>query len=121
MTDVTLHFKAAPGMDATAVAKQLQERCAALAEIEAARSERLASRVIGVDDVLLVLTVSAKLFAAGALSLEALKRLLVAAKAVAEELGLKSVTVEGAFGRQVDPAKLTEADALAISKRAKPG
>jgi hypothetical protein len=119
MTNFTLHFDAEPGMDAVAVARQLQERCAKLAEIEDARSKAMRDRAFGVDDILLVLTISTELLTAGALSLEALKRLIIAAKGVAEELGLKKVTVEG-DGARVRPEELTDADVQFIAASARP-
>jgi hypothetical protein len=119
MTELSLHFDAEPGMDAAAVAGQLQERCTKLVEVEAARSEAIRNRAFGVDDILLVLTISANVLGATALTLEALKRVIVAAKEVAKELGLKKVSVEG-DGALVPPEELTDADAQFIAAAARP-
>jgi hypothetical protein len=81
----------------------------------APRSPAIASdRVIGVDDIIVVLTVSAGLLSAGAATLEALKKLIDAAKGVGESLGIHKVSVERR-GRVVDSESLTEADAKAIA------
>lgn len=114
MTELSLHFDAEPGMDAATVARQLQERCAQLAEFETARSEVISTRAIGVDDILLVLTISTQVLGASALTLEALKRVIIAVKEVAAELGLKNVTVEG-DGALIPPDKLTNSDAQFIA------
>jgi hypothetical protein len=119
MTDFTLHFDAEPGMNAAEVARQLQERCAQLIEIEAARSEVTSERAFGVDDILLVLTISTSVLGASALTLEALNRVIVAAKKVAKELGLIKVTVEG-DGALVTPEELTDADVEFIAAAARP-
>jgi hypothetical protein len=71
--------------------------------------------VFGVDDIIIVLTVSAQLLGAGALTLEALKRLIDAAKGVGQSLGIEHLSVEG-HGRVVDSKDVTEADANAIAK-----
>ena|ERR1700719_1390347 len=115
MANVALHFDAEPGMDAAAVAQQLQDRCAQLAEVEAARSEVLRNRAVGVDDILLVLSTSTSLLAAGTLTLEALRQFIVAIKKLAEELGLKKVEVEG-DGGVIPLEELTEADAQFIAR-----
>jgi hypothetical protein len=94
MTNLTLHFDVEPGVDATAAAKELQLRCAQLAEFEAARSEALEDRAIGPDEIILFLNVSAQVMTAGALTLEGLKHLIAAAKDVAKELGLTNVKLQ---------------------------
>jgi hypothetical protein len=71
-----------------------------------------------VDDIVIVLTVSAKVFGAGALALEALRRMIVAAKGAAKELGVTNVTVEG-DGALVAPENLTEAHAQFIARPAR--
>jgi hypothetical protein len=115
MAELTLHFDAEPGMDSAAVAQILQQRCAQLIEVEAARSQPVqGERVVGVDDILLVLTLSAKLLGATALTLEALNRVIVAAKHIAHELGLQNLRVE-ADGGAVPPEQLTEDDAKFIA------
>jgi len=120
MTELMLHFDPVPGADATALARQLTQRCEQLAEVEAAQVPATGgNRIAGVDDVLLVLTVSAQLLGAGALTLEALKRLIVAVKGVAEELGYKNLMVQ-ADGGNIPPEELTEADAHYIAKPAHP-
>jgi len=119
MPKITLHFDPKLGMDAAAAAKLLQKRCAALAGIASANSTVNRERVLGVDDVILVLTVSAEVFGAGALSLEALRRLIVAVKGVSEEIGLTKLLVEG-YGALVKPEELTEADAKFIASATKP-
>ena len=120
MTDVTLHFEGQATMTEAELAdfaQRLQEKAAALDEVEAARSKPLQSRLVGVDDVILVLTVGAKLIGAGALSLEALHRLIVAAKAVAHDMGWTgTVTVETDGGR-VKPEGLTPDDASFIAEQ----
>jgi hypothetical protein len=111
MTEVTLYFPAGSAPDPEELAGMLRERCAQLEHVEGA--EIASDRVIGVDDIIVVLTVSAKLLGAGALTLEALKKLIDAAKGVGESLGIHKVAVEGQ-GRVVDSEALTEADAKAI-------
>jgi hypothetical protein len=119
MTDVILHFDAEPGQDRVALAQELQERCAKMAEIEAARSNPMDTRVVGADDILLVLTISAKILGAGALTLEGLHRVLVGVKKIANDLGLKRFTVEG-DGGLVSLEELTEGDAKFIGAASKP-
>jgi hypothetical protein len=116
MTKLTLHIDAEPGMDAEAVAKALEARCAQLAEFEMARAKVSDERVIGVDDIILVLTVSSSLLTTGALTLESLRRFIAAAKGVAEEFGLRNATIEGR-GRLVPFDQVNEADAQAIAAR----
>lgn len=116
MTEVTLYFPTGTAADTEKLARELQERLAELDEVETAAVEN--DRVIGVDDVIVVLTISAKLLGAGALTLEALKKLIDAAKGVAQSLGLNKVSVEG-HGRVVDSEALTEADAHAIATAGK--
>jgi hypothetical protein len=121
MTNVTLHFDVERGQDRTLLAQELQKRCAEMVGIEAARSNPMDTRVVGADDILLVLTVSAKILGAGALTLEALHRVLVGVKKIANDLHLKNFTVEG-DGGLVSPEELTDGDAKfidAASKRAK--
>ncbi len=113
MTDLTLHFDVEPGQDRAVLARELEERCAKLAEVEAARAKSMETRVVGVDDVLLVLTVSAKILTAGALTLEGLHKVLVAMQDIAKDLGIKNFTFEGA-GALVKPENATEADAKFI-------
>jgi hypothetical protein len=119
MTDVTLHFDVEPGQNRAVLAQELQERCAELFEIEAARSNPMDTRVVGADDILLVLTVSAKILGAGALTLEGLHRVLVGVKKIANDLGVKSFTIEG-DGGLVSPEELTEGDAKFIDAASKP-
>jgi hypothetical protein len=112
MTEVTLYFPAGSAPDPEALARTLQERCAKLEHVESA--EVASDRVIGVDDIIVVLTVSAKLFGAGTLTLVALKKLIDAAKGVGASLGIHKMAVEGR-GRVVDSESVTEADVKAIA------
>ncbi len=112
MTEITLYFPAGSTPDPEALAAALQERCSQLEHVETA--EVASDRVIGIDDIIVVLTISAKLLGAGALTLEALKKLIDAAKGVGQSLGIHTLSVEG-HGRVVDSEALTEADAKAIS------
>jgi hypothetical protein len=112
MTEITLYFPAGSAPDPEALAQALRERCAQLSQVEGA--ELASDRVVGIDDIIVVLTLSAQLLAAGALTLEALKKLIDAAKGVGESLGIHKVSVEGR-GRIVDSESLTEADAKAIT------
>jgi hypothetical protein len=118
MTDVTLHFEGQAKMseaELAAFSQKLQEKTAELAEVEKTRSEPIRTKFAGLDDVILVLTISAKVFGGAALSLEALHRLIAAAKAVAHDMGWAGkVTVEADGGR-VKPEELTEDDASFIS------
>jgi hypothetical protein len=114
MPELTLHFDVPPGADAAAVAKQLQDCIAQMNEVETAHVQASNDRVLVVDDIVLVLTVSAAVLGAGATALDQLKRFIVAAKGVGKELGLGKVAVEGEE-RLVEPEKLTEADARFIA------
>jgi hypothetical protein len=114
MTELTLHFDVPPGADAASVTKALQERIARMEHVEAAQVQEGDQRLLVVDDIVLVLTVSATLLGAGATALEQLKRFIVAAKDVGKELGLPAVSVE-AEEKLVAPEKLTEADARFIA------
>ena len=68
--------------------------------------------------MILILTVGAKLMTTGALTLEAMHRLIKAATAVAHDLGwVGTVTVEADGGR-VEPKELTVDDAAFVSKGA---
>ncbi len=120
MPDVTLHFASNSTMSPAELAifsKLLQEKTAALSEmVDGSQAQPATNRIVGVDDVILVLTVGAKLLGAGALSLEVLHRVIVAAKAVAHDLGWTgTLTVEGDGGR-VKPEQLTEDDAKFIGE-----
>ncbi len=112
MTEITLYFPAGSAPDPEALAQTLQEGCARLEHVESA--EVASDRVIDVNDIIVVLTVSAQVLGAGALTLEALKKLIDAAKGVGASLGIHKVSVEG-HGRVVDSDALTEADARAIA------
>jgi len=110
MPELTLHFDVPPGADAQALAKALQDRIARLNDVQSAQVQESNGRVLVVDDIVMVLTVGAAVFGAGATALEQIKRFIVAAKEVSKELGVSSVSVEGEE-RLVAPEKLTEADA----------
>jgi len=112
MTEVTLYFPAGSAPDTEALARTLQERCAQLEHVE--HAEVASDRVIGVDDIIVVLTVGTKLFGAGALTLIALKKLIDAAKGVGESLGIHKMSVEGR-GEVVDSGAVTQDDLKAIA------
>ena len=112
MPQITLQFAAAGVADKEALAQALREACAKIDDVESVQP--VTNRAFGVDDVLLVLTVSGQLFAAGAVTLTALKQLIDAAKGVGESLGVKSLRV-GGRGGFVEPDKITEADARAFA------
>jgi hypothetical protein len=116
MPELTLHFDVPPGANPQAVAKALQDRIAQLENVQSAQLQESNGRVLVVDDIVLVLTVSAAVFGAGATALEQLKRFIVAAKEVGKELGTSSVSVEGEE-RLVAPEKLTEADARFLAAK----
>jgi hypothetical protein len=112
MPEITLRFPAAGVADRKALAEALRAACAKLDHVE--RAQAVTNRAFGVDDVLLVLTVSGQLFTAGAVTLVALKKLIDAAKGIGESLGVKKLLVEGR-GEFVEADKITEADARAIA------
>jgi glycine/D-amino acid oxidase-like deaminating enzyme len=113
MPEITLCFPAAAVADREALAEALREACAKLDHVESAQN--VTNRALVVDDVLLVLTVSGELFAAGAVTLVALKHLIDAAKGVGESLGVKELLVESRRGF-VSSDALTESDAKAIAE-----
>jgi hypothetical protein len=78
--------------------------------VQSAQLQDSNGRVLVVDDIVLVLTVSAAVIGAGATLLEQIKRFVVAAKEVGKELGVSCVSVEGEE-RLVPPEELTETDA----------
>ena len=112
MTEVTLYFPAGSAPDPEALAQTLQERCAKLEHVECAAVA--SDRVMGVDDIIVVLTVSAQVLGAGTVTLVALKNLIDAAKGVGASLGIRKMAVEGR-GRVVDSEAVTEADVQAIA------
>jgi hypothetical protein len=121
MTEVTLHFQGLASMsdaELAAFCQKLEEKAAALAEVEAAKSEPAQRRLVGVDDVILVLTVGAKLIGAGAEALVALHKLIAAAKDVAHDMGWTGTVTVEADGGRIKPEELTEDDAAFISNGA---
>ena len=121
MTEVTLHFEGQTTMSDAQLAAfvaTLQEKASALDEVDAARSEHSQSKLVGVDDVILVLTVATKLMVAGGLTLEALHKLIAASKKVAVDLGWKGTVTVEADGGRVKPEELEANDAAFISRGA---
>ena len=60
MTEVTLHFEEKSTMsdaELSAFVEKLQEKAASFDDVEAAQSRHSQSKLVGVDDVILVLTV----------------------------------------------------------------
>ena len=109
MSEFVLHFDADSGVDLDTLAEKLQQRSAALAEVDSAAAEIDRSRST-VTDVLLALTLAATVLNNTTTALVALKQTIAAVKAVAEELGLRNVRVEVGM-TQVPPADLTEKQA----------
>jgi hypothetical protein len=119
--DVTIHFEGTAAMSDAELAlfsKTLQDKAAALADVEAAKSEPVLSKLVGVDDVILVLTVGAKLLGEGAAALTALHHLIAAAKLVAQDMGWSGTVTVEADGGRVKPEELTEDDAAFIKATA---
>ena len=111
MPELVLHFDPASGIDVDAVARALQERAAAMPEVDAAESEVDHSRT-DIPDVLVALTMATTILSNGATALDALRKAIHAVKGVAEELGLLNARVEVGMA-QVPAAALTDDQARA--------
>jgi hypothetical protein len=111
MPNMTLHFDTAPGVDATALAAQLQTGLAELPGVEKAIARPVESRDLALDAtaVMSFLTVAPVVIAHAAQLVDSIKQLILSCQ------GLKNAIVE-ISGRRIPVANLQPADIVAAAE-----